>query len=342
MRVDEVERGEESVHLSRIIGTGSFLPERTVGNHEVVATLDLAPEEVFQLTGIRTRRWIDESHSTADLAAMAAERAIEAAGIDRRSIDAVLVSTTSPDEVFPSTACHVQRLLKLSHVAAFDVAASCSGFLYGLSMADASIRSGQARTCLVIAAEAKSRFLDRRDPATAILFGDGAGAAVLVGEAVQSQPASGILGIRLYAEGAGAGLIEMPAGGSRRPTTAATVHAREHVLRMQGGPLFRLAIRRLEQAVRELLKEFGVTMQEIRQVVLHQANARILNQLRERLGMPSELMYTVIERFGNTSSASLPLALDYAVREGRISRGDLVLLGAFGGGLTWATGLVRW
>lgn len=328
--------------MSRIVGTGSCLPERVVSNHEVVAPLGLEPEKVFQLAGIRTRRWVDARQSASDLAAIAAERALNAAGIAKTSIDTVLVSTTSPDTIFPSTACHVQRLLGLRHIAAFDVAASCSGFLYGLSMADASIRSGQAHTCLVIAAEVKSRFLDRHDPATAILFGDGAGAAVLVGEVPGNQPASGILGIRLYAEGAGAHLIEIPAGGSKRPTSAATVGAGEHVIRMQGGPLFRLAIRRLERAVRDILKEFGVTMPEIRQVVLHQANARILQQLKERLGIPSGLLYTVIERFGNTSSASLPIALDYAVREGRVSPGDLVLLGAFGGGLTWATGLVRW
>ena len=327
---------------SRIVGTGSYLPTRVVSNHEVVSPLGLEPEKVYRLTGIRTRRWVDEHQSASDLAAAAGERALEAAGIAKASVDAVLVSTTSPDAVFPSTACHVQRVLGLKHIVAFDVAASCSGFLYGLSMADARIRSGQAQTCLVIAAEVKSRFLDRQDPATAILFGDGAGAAVLVGEVARSQPAGGILGIRLYAEGAGAHLIEMPAGGSRRPTSAATVGAGEHVIRMQGGPLFRLAIRRLERAVQDLLKEFGVTMQEIAQVILHQANARILHQLRERLDIPTGRMSTVIERFGNTSSASLPIALDYAVREGRVSPGDLVLLGAFGGGLTWATGLLRW
>ncbi len=328
--------------MSRIVGTGSCLPDRVVSNHEVVASLGLGPEKVSQLTGIQTRRWADENQNASDLAAAAAERALKAAGITKASVDTVLVSTTSPDTVFPSTACHVQRLLGLQHVAAFDVEASCSGFLYGLSMADARIRSGQAHICLVIAAEVKSRFLDRKDPATAILFGDGAGAAVLVGEVPRNQPASGILGIRLYADGAGADLIEMPAGGSRRPTTAATVDAGEHVIRMRGGPLFRLAIRRLERAVLDLLKEFGVTVQEISQMILHQANARILHHLRERLGIPSERMYTVIERFGNTSSASLPIALDYAIRDGLVSPGDLVLLGAFGGGLTWATGLVRW
>ncbi len=328
--------------MSRIVGTGSCLPKRVVSNHEVVASLGLGPEKVYQLTGIQTRRWVDEGQSASDLAAAAAERALEAAGIAKASVDSVLVSTTSPDTVFPSTACHVQRALGLPHIAAFDVAASCSGFLYGLSMADARIRSGQARTCLVIAAEVKSRFLDRQDPATAILFGDGAGAAVLVGAVPRRQPASGILGIRLYAEGGSARLIEMPAGGSRRPTTAETVGAGAHVIRMQGGPLFRLAVRRLERAAQDLLKEFGMTMQEVRQVVFHQANARILDRVRERLGVPSERMYTVIERFGNTSSASLPIALDYAVREGRVAPGDVVLLGAFGGGLTWATGLVRW
>lgn len=327
---------------SRIVGTGSCLPERVVGNDEVASPLGLAPAKVHRLTGIRTRRWVDERQSTSDLAASAAVQALQAAGIAKASVDTVVVSTTSPDTVFPSTACHVQRVLGLSHAAAFDVQASCSGFLYGLSMADVKIRSGQAHTCLVIGAEVKSRFLDRKDLATAILFGDGAGAAVLVGEMAQSRPASGILGIRLYADGAGVHLIEMPAGGSRRPTSAETVGTLQHVIRMRGASLFRLATRRLERAVQDLLKEFGVTKEEIRQVILHQANARILRRLRERLGIPSERMYTVIEGFGNTSSASLPIALDHAVREGRVASGDLILLGAFGGGLTWATGLVRW
>jgi 3-oxoacyl-[acyl-carrier-protein] synthase III len=253
-----------------------------------------------------------------------------------------VLSTTSPDSVFPSTACHVQRMLGCSAIPAFDVAASCSGFLYGLSMADAMIRSGQVETCLVVAAEVKSRSVDPADGDTALLFGDGAGAVVLRGEREAGQLSQGLLGVRLHADGAQHGLITIPAGGSRRPTTLGTVETKSHMLRMQGAPLFRLAIKRLDQVIREIVKEFGIDVYDIAQLVLHQANGRILDQLTKRLGVSPERVCSVIGRYGNTSSASLPIALDYAVRSGRILPHDIVLLGSFGGGVTWAAGLVRW
>ncbi len=327
---------------SRIVGTGSYVPERVVGNGEVSSSLARDPDRVFRLTGIRTRHWASECQASSDLAAEAARYALEAAGMTPTSLDAILVSTTSPDTTFPSTACYVQRALGARAVAAFDLAASCSGFLYALSMADAMVRSGQAKCCLVIAAEVKSRFLDREDEATAVLFGDGAGAAIVVGETVVDGHGSGILGIRLYADGARHRLIQVAAGGSRAPGSSDTIGRNQHVIRMQGGPLFRIAVRRLEAAVRDLVKEFGVGLSEVKRIVVHQANARLLAALRDRLGLPPEVLYSVIERFGNVSSASLPIALDWAVRDGCIAAGDLVLLGAFGGGLTWATALMRW
>jgi 3-oxoacyl-[acyl-carrier-protein] synthase-3 len=227
-------------------------------------------------------------------------------------------------------------------VGAFDVSASCSGFLYGLSMGQAMIQSGQLKTCLVVAAEVKSRSLDPQDQETAMLFGDGAGAVILRGEDDCNPDWRGILGIRLRADGSRHGLIRVQAGGSRTPSTRATLEKREHTIRMQGAALYRVAIRRIEQAVQDLLKEFGVGIGEIAQVVLHQANGRILNQVANRLGIPPNKLTSVVERYGNTSSASLPIALDTAVRGGAIAAGDLVLLGSFGGGVTWATGLVRW
>jgi 3-oxoacyl-[acyl-carrier-protein] synthase-3 len=209
-------------------------------------------------------------------------------------------------------------------------------------MAHAMIQSGQIRACLVVSSEVKSRFLDPADEATAILFGDGAGAVVVRREDDRNPGGRGLLGIRLYADGSKHGLICIPAGGSRTPSSSDTVAQRHHRLRMNGPSLFRLAIRRVEQAVQDILKEFGVRLDEVRQVVLHQANGRILAQIAERLGIPPERLSSVIERYGNTSSASLPIALDAAARAGTIEDGDLVLLGSFGGGLTWATGLVRW
>jgi 3-oxoacyl-[acyl-carrier-protein] synthase-3 len=327
---------------SRIIGTGSHVPDRTVDNAEVGAAFGLDSDSVYRRTGIRVRRWAGEGQASSDLAEEAARRACSAAGVSPASVEAVILSTTSPDMIFPSTACLVQHRLGASRAAAFDMSASCSGFLYGLSMADALIRSGQYRRCLVIAAEVKSKFLDRTDPATALLFGDGAGAALLTAEEATAPRSRGVLGVRLYADGSRHGLIRIAAGGSREPATAESVRDGRHRLDMEGGPLFRIAIKRVAAAVADLLKEFGLTAEDLGQVIFHQANGRLLALLRKRLGIPQEKMYSVIEQLGNTSSASLPIALDRAVRDGRL-RGDApVLLGSVGGGLTWATALVRW
>ena len=327
---------------SRIVGTGSYVPPRVVTNSEVSPWLRLTSDEVHRRTGIRTRHWVEDGQATSDLAVKAAEKALEASGVSPSSVDTIVLSTTSPDMAFPSTACHVQRSLRATQAAAFDVAASCSGFLYGLSMADCLIRSGQSRRCLVVAAEVKSRFLDLKDETTAVLFGDGAGAALVVGEtAVGSQP-PGIMGIRLYADGTRHKLIGMPAGGSRRPASRETVRDGLHTIRMQGGPLFRVAVKRLAAAIGDILKEFGVGLDELDRVLFHQANGRLLRALAKRLQTSEEKWYSVLEQLGNTSSASLPIALDHAVREGKVRSGDLVLLGTFGGGITWATGLLRW
>lgn len=327
---------------SRIVGTGSFVPPRIVANEEVGGPLGLESEQILALTGIRARHWVEPGQASSDLAVTAGQRACEAAGVAPQSLDAILVSTTSPDSAFPSTACHVQRALGTGPVMAVDLSASCSGFLYGLSMADVLIRSDQIRSCLVVAAEVKSTSLDPMDRETAMLFGDGAGAVVVVGEESHAPDAAGILGLRLYAEGAGHGLITISAGGSRQPGTLESVRAKEHYLRMRGSAVFRKAVHHLERAVVDLLKEFGLTAGDVSRVIAHQANARILEQLRRRLGLSQDVMYSVIEQYGNTSSASLPIALDQAVRTQHVATGDLVLLGAFGGGLTWATGLVRW
>lgn len=327
---------------ARIIGTGSYLPSRIVPNEEIASKSGLTPVQIQRLTGIRTRHWAGDYEATSDMAIAAGRRALDAADCDASSIDAIILSTTSPDMVFPSTACLVQRGLGCRQVGAFDVSASCSGFLYGLSMAQAMIQSGQVKNCLVVASEIKSRSLDLQDEATALLFGDGAGAVMLRGEEDRSPKGSGILGIRLYADGAHHGLIRVPGGGSRMPLSSDRLRKKEYTLRMDGASLFRIAVRRIEQAVREILKEFGVCPGELKQVVLHQANGRILSRVADRLGIDQGRLASVIDRYGNTSSASLPMALDDAVRSRNISTGDLVMLGSFGGGLTWATGLVRW
>lgn len=327
---------------SRILGTGSYVPAQVVKNEEVCRLLKLDPAGVVRRTGIGARRWVGEGESTSTLAVEAGRRALEAAGCAPESIEAVVLSTTSPDMAFPNTACLAAAELGAARAAAFDVAASCSGFLYGLSIGDAFIRSGQFRRCLVLASEVKSRFLDPADEATAVLFGDGAGAVVLQAEEPIHPESAGILGVRLFADGSRHDLIRMPAGGSRQPQSRETVRSGLHVIRIQGGPLYRVAVKRLATAVTDLLKEFGVGLADVRHAVFHQANGRLLAALANRLGLKLDTLTSVIEAYGNTSSASLPLALDHAARAGRFAAGDLVVLGAFGGGLTWGAALVRW
>ncbi|MFO0774480.1 MAG: beta-ketoacyl-ACP synthase III [Nitrospiraceae bacterium] len=327
---------------SRILATGASVPRRVVTNAELAAAGGPSADDMLSLTGIRERRWVADDQATSDLAAEAGRDALAAAGWQASALDAIIVSTTSPDTQFPSTACYVQHRLGARSLAAFDVTASCSGFLYGLSMADAFIRSGQYRTCLVIAAEAKSRAIDPDDPATRMLFGDGAGAALVIRDDASGEKGPGLLGVRLYADGSRHDLIHVPAGGSRLPTTADTVAARKHTLRLDGAPVFRLAVQRLTAAVQDLLAAQQLAVADVQHSLFHQANRRILAMLCDKLGIAPDRTTTTIEQFGNTSSASLPMALHEAARAGRLHMGDLVLLGAFGGGLTWGTALVRW
>ncbi|MFN3680627.1 MAG: 3-oxoacyl-ACP synthase III family protein [Nitrospira sp.] len=327
---------------TRIIGTGSYLPVRVVSNEEIAPLLGVDPAQIYQLTGIRERRWAAPHEASSDLAIEAGRRALEAAGCEPSALEAIILSTTSPDMIFPSTACLVQRGLGCGRIGAFDVSASCSGFLYALSMGRALIQSGQLKTCLVVAAEVKSRYLDLTDKSTAMLFGDGAGAVVLRGEEDRSPEESRIMGIRIHADGQRHELIRVQAGGSRMPISSDALKRCAQTIRMDGASLYRVAVRKLERAVREILKDHGVEQSDLKQVVLHQANGRILRQVAKRLELETDRLVSVIERYGNTSSASLPIALDDAVRAGRIAAGDLVLFGSFGGGVTWAAGLVRW
>ena len=324
---------------SRIVGTGSCLPRRVVENSEIGFRLNVKPQYISRVSGVRTRHWVSEDENCSQLAEQATRQALDMSGLTIQDIDAILFSTTSPDIIFPSTACILQNRLGLRHIPAFDLVASCAGFLYGLSMADCFIRSGQFHRCLVVAAEVKSRYLNPLDDQTAILFGDGAGAAIVVRE---ERAETGILAVRLYSDGGFGDLVKVPAGGSRLPTSAETVQQHLHTIQLQGASLYRIAVKRLGLAVQELLNEQKVSMSELSQVIFHQANGRMLATLGKRLGISQEQMFSNIERIGNTSSASLPIALDEANRQGRIPSEHLVFLGAFGGGLTWGTALIRW
>ena len=328
----------QKVLRSRIIGTGSYLPKRIVTNEEISQLTGMTTPGILRRTGIQERRWVSDGESSSTLATMAAQAALEAAQVHPNELDGIIVSTTSPDMGMASTACLVQQSLGLHRIPAFDIAASCSGFLYALSIADQYIRSGNARTLLVAGAEVKSRFLNLQDKSTAILFGDGAGAVVIQ----SAEGDQGLLSIQLHADGSRWHLIRLPGGGSRRPLTLEGLSEGLYTLTMKGGALYRVATRILKKAIFELLAHHHLKIQNVDHLLLHQANARMIQKLAKDMGIPSQKCITTIDRYGNTSSSSIPIALDTAVREGRIQSGDLILTAAFGGGLTWASALLRW
>ncbi len=323
--------------IAQIAGSGAYVPVRRVTNQELAASVGLDDAGIRRRTGIHERRWAGGDQAASDLATEAVRAAMEQAGSAAKDLDAIVLATTSPDMWFPSTACLVQRNLHASNAFAFDVSASCCGFLFALSVAEQFIRSGQAKTVAAVAAEVKSRFIDPNDPATAILFGDGAGAVVLKPGADEA----GLLSIRLYSDGAKSGMIQIPAGGSRRPISETTLREKQHVIRMKGGSLFKAAVLRLTDVTHEILKAHHLQPVDIPHFVFHQANARILSAVAKRLQIPRDRLVLTLDRYGNTSSASLPMALDHLLRSGRVRPGELIFLGAFGGGLNWGGALVR-
>ena len=315
---------------SVIKGTGSALPARRVDNAELCETVDTSDEWIVERTGIRSRYIAAPHETTATLAADAARRAIEAAGLQPSDIDLIVLATATPDQTFPASATKVQALLGIDDCIAFDVAAVCTGFLYALTVADAMIRSGNVRRALVIGSETFSRILDWEDRTTCVLFGDGAGALVLAGE----DGDAGILATRLHADGRHNDMLFVDGG----PLTTGTVGK----LRMKGREVFRHAVVNLAAVLREVLDEAGLTPADVDWVVPHQANARILDATAKKLGLPPEKVIVTVDRHANTSAASVPLALDVAVRDGRIKRGDLLVLEAMGGGFTWGAAALRY
>ena len=324
---------------TRLLGTGSYLPERCVTNSELSPLVGLDVTDILDRTGIYERRWAGKDEAASDLAVQAARSALETAGCPVSKVDVIVLSTTSPDmPAFPATACLVQERLGAHHAVSFDVAASCGGFLVALSVGQQWLESGKARHVLVIASEIKSRFLNLHDSATSILFGDGSG-AVLLGLKENGHP---VVDVKLRSDGSRGHLIRLPAGGSRQPSTLSTVTQGLHTLVMNGGAIYRAAIRELEAVTREILGKHGLKISDIHYFVYHQANARLLSSLARRLSIPKERIVTTLERTGNTSSASLPIALDSLVRSNRLKQGELIFLAAFGGGLNWGGTLIRW
>ncbi|OUJ16038.1 beta-ketoacyl-ACP synthase III [Acetobacter sp. DsW_063] len=316
---------------SAMVGFGGYLPERVVTNDELSERFDTSDEWIRARTGIRQRHIAGEQDTAVSMATRAAERALEFAGIAPKDVDAVIVATATPDQAFPSTAVRVLHQLGVTHGFGFDVSAACCGFIYALSSADAFIRSGQARTILVIGSEVYSRILDWSDRGTAVLFGDGAGAVVL--RATDGDGSTGLIGTHLHADGSTGDLLYVDGAVGRR----------EHPghLRMSGRDVFRHAVAKLSSSVDEALDAAGLTYADVSWLVPHQANIRIIEAVARKLQMPIERVVVTVERHANTSAASIPLALDEAVRDGRIQRGDLVLMEALGGGLTWGSALAR-
>ena len=319
---------------ARIIGTGSYLPERVLTNAELAARVDTSDEWIRDRTGIQQRHVAADGQTTGDLAFEAATRALAAAGIDGSAIDLLIVGTTTPDLVFPSTACLLQHRLGANGCTAFDVNAACSGFMYALGVADKFIRTGAAITALVVGAETLTRILDWEDRNTCVLFGDGAGAVVL-----RADSEAGILSTHLHADGGNKHLLYTPVG-----VSSGFTDEKNHGLRvlMTGSEVFKVAVKTLDAVVEETLAANQLDKSDIDWLIPHQANLRIISATAKRLAMPMERVIVTVDRHGNTSSASVPLALDVAVQSGKIKRGELLLLEAFGGGFTWGSALIRY
>lgn len=319
---------------SRITGTGGYLPERVMTNAELERIVDTSDEWIKSRTGITKRHIAAENETTCDLAEHAARKAIVAAGIEPGSIDLIIIGTTTPDVIFPSTACLLQQRLGIHGCPAFDVQAVCTGFIYALDIADKFIRTGAATTALVIGAETLSRILDWTDRSTCVLFGDGAGAVIL-----QASPEPGIMSSHLHADGEYNELLNVPAGISRDPARMKDGGA---FIQMQGNEVFKVAVNTLGRIVDETLEANKLNKEDIDWLVPHQANTRIISATAKKLNMSMDHVVMTVDQHGNTSAASVPLALDVAIRDGRIQRGDIILLEAFGGGFTWGATLIKY
>lgn len=316
---------------ARIVGTGSYLPEKVLTNQDLERIVDTSDEWIRTRTGIRSRHVVAEGQLASDLALTAAQRALAAAGVPASEIDLIIVATTTPDMIFPSTACILQAKLGVAGCPAFDVQAVCSGFVYALATANLFIQSGQAKRALIVGAEVYSRILDWTDRGTCVLFGDGAGAVVLA-----ASEAPGILATKLHADGSHRDHLSVPGS-----VCGGKVWGTPYV-RMEGGAVFKFAVRVFEEVAHEVLAEAGLTVADIDWFVPHQANIRIMEATARKLHLPMEKVIVTVDHHGNTSAASIPLALDEAARDGRIRQGQTVLLEGVGGGFTWGGALLRW
>jgi 3-oxoacyl-[acyl-carrier-protein] synthase-3 len=328
----------EAQRRSVVLGTGSEVPGKVVTNRDLEKIVDTSDEWITVRTGIKERRLLEDGKGNADMAFQAAKRALEDAGMKAKELDAIVMGTVTPDYPFPSSACVLEDMLGASNAFSFDVNAACSGFLNALSVADSFVRTGKIENALVIGSDALSRLLNWQDRTTCILFGDGAGAVVL---GASENGSGGILSTKLRTDGSYVKTLYVPAGGSLKPANRETVQTNQHTITMNGKEVFKVAVRSMEEISQQALQEAGVGIDQIALVIPHQANRRIIVALSERLGVPMERVMVNLDKYGNTSAASIPVALDEARRQGRIKKGDIVLLNAFGAGFAWGAAVIQ-
>jgi len=321
-----------------ITGTGMSAPSRIMTNADLERIVDTSDEWIRTRTGIRERRIAEPHEAVSKFAHQACANALDMAGVDPKDVELIICATVTPDVPIPATACLIQNSLGCPNAAAFDMQAGCSGFIYAQSVAKQFIVSGRCRNVLVVGAELLSKFLDWSDRATCVIFADGAGAALMT----EGHLPRGVLASAMHSDGSMSDFISMEGGGSRHPASAATVADGLHFIRMRGNETFKIAVRSIEDVSREVLAKAGLTPADVTWFIPHQANQRIISAVGDRLGIPAERCYVNIDVYGNTSAASIPIALDEAVRAGKIKRGDVILMAAFGAGLTWAASAVRW
>lgn len=321
-----------------IIGIGTYVPDKVLTNKDLEKMVETSDEWIVERTGISERRIAAADMATSDIASRAAQKALDDAGVSAEEIDLIIVATATPDMFFPSTACLVQANIKAVNAAAFDLTAGCSGFVYGIVTGSQFIKAGLYKKVLVIGAETLSKILDWTDRNTCVLFGDGAGAAVLA----ETTEGYGILASELGADGAGGDLLKLPAGGSRIPTSAETVSGRMHFVHMNGNEVFKFAVKVMGEAAIKALESAGLKPSDVDCLIPHQANIRIIQSAAKRLKLPMDKVMINVNKYGNTSAASIPIALEEAVHGGKIKQGDTVVLVGFGAGLTWASAVIKW
>lgn len=326
----------------KIAGTGSYVPKRVLTNAELEKLVDTTDEWIMTRTGIRERRIAAPGEATSNMATKAAERAMQAAGITADDLDLIIVATITPDNFFPSTACHVQRALGATRAVAFDVSAACAGFLYAMQIARHFINSGSRRTALIIGADKLSGITNWTDRNTCVLFGDGAGAAILTAKAPDDPDPSGLLSSIMASDGRLTDILSVPGGGSAIPITPENAGQRLNTIQMQGKEVFKAAVKNTCEACVAAIERAGLKAKDIALLIPHQANVRIVDAIRERLGLPPERAFLNLQKYGNTSGAAIAIALDEAVRSGAVKKGDNILLVAFGAGFAWAASVIRW